>query len=342
MADAARPNAVVAAESSRGGVLATARPRGPSAWTRFNVDGSIVFIYALVILVALGASIYSERFRDPSNLTNVLRQTIVLGLLAIGQSLVILAGGIDMSIALIARLSTLIVAVLFGGNPALILPLLALGCVVGALLGLINGVIITRVYASPFIVTFGMFSILSGVSLAIASGPVGRVPPEYLNLYDASLGPLPISVIVMALIWLGGWLLTSRTRFGRALYAVGGSQRVARLSAIPVSRTLVVAYVLSGLCGAAGGLFILARTGVGDPKMADGLEFQSIVAVALGGISLSGGRGSILGTLGGVLLLGVVANMFNILQVDSFFQQLILGLIVLITVATYRTQKAVA
>jgi len=187
-----------------------------------------------------------------------------------------------------------------------------------------------------------MFSILSGISLAIASSPVGVIPSVYLTLYDGAVGPMPISVLVMAVVWLGAWVLASRTPFGRALYAVGGSQRVARLSAISVSRTLVVAYVLSGLCGAAGGLFILARTGVGDPKMADGLEFQSIVAVALGGISLSGGRGSILGTLGGVLLLGVVANMFNILQVDSFFQQLILGLIVLITVATYRTGKTSA
>jgi ribose transport system permease protein len=312
---------------------------GAAAW-RPRVDGSIVFIYALVLLVGVGAGIYSERFRDPSNLTNVLRQTIVLGLLAIGQSLVILAGGIDMSVALIARVSTLIVAVLFGGNDALILPLVALGLLIGAGLGLINGLIITRVYASPFIVTFGMFSILNGIALAIASSPVGKIPPAFLTVYDASLGPLPVSVIAMALVWAGAWLLSSRTRFGRALYAVGGSQRVARLSAINVSRVLLVAYVLSGLCSAAGGLFILARTGVGDPKMAEGLDFQSIVAVALGGISLSGGRGSLLGTLGGVLLLGVVANMFNILQVDSFFQQLILGLVVLITVATYRTGKA--
>ena len=306
---------------------------------RLPIDGSIVFIYALVALVVVGAGLYSERFRDPGNLTNVLRQTIVLGLLAMGQSLVILAGGIDMSVALVARVSTLIVAVLFGGNQALILPLVALGLAIGALLGLVNGLIITRVYASPFIVTFGMFSILSGISLAIASSPVGKIPPAYLTLYDASLGPLPLSVLAMAGLWAVAWLLTRRTRFGRALYAVGGSQRVARLSAINVSRTLVGAYVLSGLCSAAGGLFILARTGVGDPKMAEGLDFQSIVAVALGGISLSGGRGSMLGTLGGVLLLGVVANMFNILQVDSFFQQLILGLVVLITVATYRTGK---
>jgi ribose transport system permease protein len=326
----------VARADSPPGVSAARRP---GVW-RMPVDGSIVFIYALVLLVGVGAGVYSERFRDPGNLTNVLRQTIVLGLLAIGQSIVIIAGGIDMSIALIARVATLIVAVLFGGSESLIVPLLLVGLTIGGALGLVNGLIITRVYASPFIVTFGMFSILSGISLAIASSPVGKIPPAYLGIYDARLGPVPMSVMAMAAVWLVAWVLTSWTRFGRALYAVGGSQRVARLSAIHGSRTLVAAYVLSGICGAAGGLFILARTGVGDPKLADGLEFQSIVAVALGGISLSGGRGSLLGTLGGVLLLGVVANMFNILQVDSFFQQLILGLVVLVTVATYRTRKA--
>src|SRR5919206_1677795 len=198
--------------------LPVGRPRlGAAAW-RPRVDGSIVFIYALVLLVGVGASVYSERFRDPGNLTNVLRQTIVLGLLAIGQSLVILAGGIDMSIALIARVSTLIVAVLFNGNDTLILPLVALGLVIGAGIGLLNGLIITRVYASPFIVTFGMFSILNGISLAIASSPVGKIPPSYLTVYDASLGPLPLSVLAMALVWAAAWLLTSRTRFGRALY----------------------------------------------------------------------------------------------------------------------------
>src|SRR5919201_851239 len=325
--------------AGRSGSMALPRARAMNA-PKLRLDGSILFIYALVLLVAIGAGAYSERFSDPGNLTNVLRQTIVLGLLAIGQSLVIIAGGIDMSVALIARLSTLIVSVLFSVDDARIFPLLALGLGLGGALGFVNGLIITRVYASPFIVTFGMFSILSGVSLAIASSPVGKVPAAFLEIYDARVGPLPLSVIGMGLLWAAAWMLTSRTRFGRALYAVGGSQRVARLAAINVSRTLLIAYVLSGLLGAAGGLFILARTGVGDPKMADGLEFQSIVAVALGGISLSGGRGSMLGTLGGVLLLGMVANMFNILQVDSFFQQLILGLVVLITVATYRTQRA--
>src|SRR5919201_1359646 len=134
--------------AGRSGSMALPRARAMNA-PKLRLDGSILFIYALVLLVAIGAGAYSERFRDPGNLTNVLRQTIVLGLLAIGQSLVIIAGGIDMSVALIARLSTLIVAVLFAGDEARIFPLLALGLGLGGALGFVNGLIITRVYASP-------------------------------------------------------------------------------------------------------------------------------------------------------------------------------------------------
>ena len=129
-----------------------------------------------------------------------------------------------------------------------------------------------------------------------------------LSIYDARIGTIPINVIVMILIWVLAWVFTTRTRTGRALFAVGGSERVARLSAIRVNKTLVLTYVISGIFAALAGLFLLARTGVGDPSAAEGLDFQSVVAVAIGGISLYGGKGSILGTLGGVLLLGMLSN----------------------------------
>ena len=316
-----------------------ATPRAGLWPARLRDNGSVVFIYALVLLVGGLAAYLSPNFREPSNLINILRQTIVLGLVAIGQSMVILTGGIDMSIGTIAKVAALTVAVLFGGNDALAIPLTLLGLGIGAGLGLLNGLMITRLNASPFIITFGLFSILRGIALAIASGPVGQIPASYLQIYDARLGTIPLNVIAMALLWALAWLTLTRTPFGRAIYAVGGSARVARLSAINVPRTLLAAYTLSGLCGAAAGLFILTRTGVGDPSLGDNLEFQSIVAVALGGISLYGGKGSIIGTLGGVLLLGVVSNVFNILQVSVFYQQLLLGLIVLIAVATLRSGR---
>jgi ribose transport system permease protein len=305
-------------------------------------NASTLLIYGLILLVAGTTAIFAQNFRQPANLISILRQSIVLGLLAIGQSMVLLTGGIDMSVAMIARTVALVVATLFSANSnnSLILPLILLGIVLGTLLGSLNGTLITRTHASPFIITLGMAGILRGVNLAIATTPIRGVPVDYLKIYDAKIGIVPVNVIVMALIWILAYLFTTRARPGRALYAVGGSERVARLSAIKINRTWVMAYALSGLCAALAGLFFLARTGVGDPGTAEGMDFQSIVAVALGGISLYGGKGSIVGTLGGVLLLSIVSNVFNIVQVNIFYQQLLLGLVVLIAVAAYKSPRS--
>ena len=315
-----------------------------SRWSKsIRNNASLLFIYGLILVVALYTATVAENFRTFSNMANILRQTILLGLIAIGQIVVILTGGIDMSVAMIARIVALTVATIFAAqnsNPALILPLILLGLVIGVSLGAMNGLLITRTHANPFIITFGVANILRGVGLAIATTPIRGIPKPYMKIYDAKIGIIPINVIVMGLIWVAAWLFLNRARLGRALYAVGGSERVARLSAINVNRTLMAAYMFSAFCAAVAGLFILSRSGVGDPITAEGMDFQSIVAVALGGISLYGGRGSILGTLGGVLLLVMMSNVFNILQVNIYVQQLFLGFIVLLAVAAYKSPKA--
>ena len=307
-------------------------------------NGSIFLIYGIIILIAGAAAIYSENFRTPSNMANILRQSIILGLLAIGQSLVILTGGMDISIDMMARTVALVIATLFAtyeSDPGLILPLILLGVAIGVVLGGMNGLLITRTHANPFIITFGIAFILRGVNLAISTTPIRGVPSEFLRIYDTKVGIIAVNVIVMALIWFLVWLFTTRTSLGRALYAVGGSERIARLSAIRINRTLVWAYVLSGFFASLAGLFVLSRMGVGDPGTAEGMTFQSIVAVAVGGISLYGGRGSIIGTLGGVLLLTILSNVFNLMQVNIYYQQLLLGLVVLIAVAAYRSPRTV-
>ena len=313
-------------------------------WARFiRNNASILLIYGIISLVISIAAISNENFRTPSNLLNILRQSIILGLFAIGQSVVVLSGGIDMSVAQVARIVGLTVATIFAAqqsNPALILPLILLGLLIGTVIGAFTGIIITQTHANPFIITFGIASILRGVNLAISTTPIRGIPKPYLQIYEAKIGIIPVNVIVMALIWIAAYLFTTRTRPGRALYAVGGSERVARLSAIPYNRTLVMAYIFSGFCAATAGLFLLARTGVGDPSAAEGMDFQSIVAVALGGISLYGGKGSVIGTLGGVLLLATLSNVFNLLQVNIYYQQLLLGLVVLITVAAYKSPRS--
>lgn len=313
------------------------------SWRSFvRNNGSVILIYAIIIVLAGIASVFSDRFLTPSNLLNILRQSIVLGLLAIGQTLVLLTGGMDISSEQVARLVGLTVATIFAANasnPALILPLILLGIVMGAALGGINGLLITRTHAVPFIITFGVSFLLRGINLAISTTPIRGIPDEYLAIYDTKIGIVPVNVIVMALIWYGVWLFTTRVRWGRNIYAVGGSERIARLAAIRVNWTVISAYVLSSVFAALAGLFLLSRTGVGDPNAADGMTFQSIVAAAVGGISLYGGRGSIWGTLGGVLLLTVLANFFNLMQVDIFYQQLLLGAIVLIAVAAYKSKS---
>jgi ribose transport system permease protein len=307
-------------------------------------NGSIFLIYGFIILIAGMAAIYSETFRTASNMANILRQSIILGLIAIGQSMVVLTGGMDISIDMIARTVALTVATLFAtyeSDSSLIVPLLFLGVTVGVTLGGINGVLITRTHANPFIITFGMASILRGVNLAISTTPIRGIPSPYLRIYDAKIGIIAINVIVMGIIWYAVWLFSTRTRLGRSLFAIGGSERVAQLSAIRINWTLVSAYVLSGFFAALAGLFVLARMGVGDPGTAEGMTFQSIVAVAVGGISLYGGKGSLIGTLGGVLLLTMISNVFNLMQVNIYYQQLLLGLVVLIAVAAYRSPRSV-
>jgi ribose/xylose/arabinose/galactoside ABC-type transport system permease subunit len=299
--------------------------------------GPVVFIYGVTIAMIVVASALSPDFRQVTNMTEILRQSIVLGLVTIGQVYVLLAGGIDMSVGMTARVVGLAVAVAVN---ATILPwyvLIILGLLAGGLIGLVNGMLITRIGAAPFIVTLGMLGVLHGVALAITDGPTGEVPDVFLTAYDAAIGPLPVAVVVMALIWALAWLVLTRTQFGRDIYAVGGSNRVARLAAIGVKATQTRTYVIAGVCSAAGGMFLLSRSGVGDPSLGQDLEFQSIVAAAIGGVSLYGGRGSLIGALGAVLLVSVSSNLFDLLHVSAYYQQLALGLIVLVGVAVYKS-----
>lgn len=320
--------------------VAQRRPQRMSKFFRHN--GPVLLIYLFIIILGITATIFSDRFLTAPNLINIFRQSIVLGLLAIGQTAVLLTGGMDISVDMVARLVGLVVATLFaatGSNPGMILPLVFLGVILGVVVGGINGLLITSTHAVPFIITFGVAFILRGINLAISTTPIRGIPEAYLEIYNARIGVVPVSVIAMALVWVVAWIFTTRTRVGRNIYAVGGSERIARLSAINVRRSVIHAYIISSVFAALGGLFLLSRTGVGDPSAAEGLTFQSIVAAAIGGISLYGGRGSILGTLGGVLLLTLLTNIFNLMQINIFYQQLFLGFIVLIAVAAYKTKS---
>lgn len=299
-------------------------------------NGAVVLIYAITILFIVVASILSPTFRDPANLLDVLRQSTVLGLVTIGQLFVMLGGGIDMSVGMIARVIGLGIAVAMTtlGIPPLVAIPLAL--IAGTLIGLVNGAIVARFSAQPFIATLGMMGVLYGVALAISNGPTKMVPLVMLSIYDTTVGPVPAAVIAMALIWALAWWILRATRFGRGVYSVGGSPKVARLAGLHGERIVMLTYAISGLVSAAAGIFLLARSGVGNPNMAIGLEFQSIVAAAIGGISLYGGRGSVIGAVGAVILISVISNLFDLFQISAYYQDLALGLIVVFAVAVHK------
>jgi ribose/xylose/arabinose/galactoside ABC-type transport system permease subunit len=296
----------------------------------------ILVVYTLLLLMVIGASLTADRFLTERNIFNVLRQAAFLGVAAIGQTLVILTGGIDLSIGSLVKLSLLVSALVMDGQPALTLPAVAVTLLLGASIGAIHAFLITRLQVAPFIVTLGSYSILRGLSFALATKPVGGASPGMLALYDLKVGPVPVLVIGFALLLVAVVIMLRRTRFGRYIYAIGSNEQGARLAGLPVDRVKYGVYILCSMLTALTGLLYLSRMGIGDPSVGDGLELQTITAVILGGTSLFGGRGGVIGTLGGVLLLGLTSNLLVVLRVNQWIQELIEGAIIVGAVALYK------
>lgn len=311
------------------------------AATRNPVGAAYAAVYALLVVLVVYGAASEPAFRTWDNAVNVLNQSIVLGLVAIGQTLVVLSGGIDFSVGGVVKVSVVVGAIVMNGREGLVVPAILASLAVGLAIGLANGLVVTQLAANPFIVTFGMASVLRGIVFTISTAPIGLAATGYLQIYDASLGSLPYAVIVMAVLWALAWLVAARTPFGRSLYAVGGNDVVARLAGMRPDRVRVAVYALSGVLAAFAGIYALARSGIGDPTAGDNLEFDAITAVALGGTSLYGGVGGVGGTLGGVLLLTLVSNVFNLLQISSWYQGMLRGAIILAAVALYVRRRRV-
>ena len=311
-------------------------PTSAPRFSNLRRQAPILVVYGLLLVMFIVASLYADRFLTSRNLINVLRQTAFLGTVALGQTLVILAGGIDLSVGSLVKLTVLVTAIVMNGHPENTWLAVLVGLAMGAGVGVIHALLITRLRVAPFIATLGTYSILRGVSLAIASKPVGKASPAMLALYDARIGSIPLIVAGFVLLLLLLWWMLRRTVFGRYIYAIGGSEPAARLSGLPVDRVKFGAYVLCSLLASLTGLLYLSRMGLGDPNVGEGLELQSITAVILGGTSLAGGSGSLFGTLGGVLLLGLTNNLLVAFNVSNYIQDLIEGLIIVGAVALYK------
>ena len=308
----------------------------PGRWSALRRSIPYLIVYGLIAVLLVYGTASSDRFLTDRNLLNLLRQAVFIGTVAFGQTLVILSGGIDLSVGSVVKVTVLVSAILMNGEPANV-PLAILATIgIGIVVGLVHAAVITRFKVAPFIVTLGTYSILRGIAYTISSTPVGRAAPEVVRFYDLKIGPLYALIILFLLLFMLGVFVLRRTRFGRYIYAIGGNEQVARLSGIRVTRIKYGVYVLCSLLAALTGLFSLSRSGVGDPNIGEGLELEAITAVVLGGTSLFGGRGGLIGTFGAVLLLGLVGNLLVVLNVNQWLRDLIEGAIIVIAVALYK------
>lgn len=315
--------------------MLTSAARGRRWWSNAR-QGPVLTIYAVLAVMVGGVAAHSEMFRGADNIFDVLRQAVVLGVVSSGQTLVILAGGIDLSVGSVVKLVVLLSAGQMNGDGSVALPwcLVLLG--LGLAVGLVNGLLVTRLKVAPFIVTLGTFSVLRGVALGYSNTPVGSIPDSLTGFYNGGLGPVPYPVLLLATVVLLVATTLRWTPFGRHVYAVGGNREVARRMGLSVNRVTISVFSLCGLAAAAAGLLYASRVGLGDPVVGEGLELDSITAVVLGGTSLFGGRGGIWGTLAGVLVLSFIGNIMTLEQISNWYQQLIRGLIIVIAVAAYK------
>jgi ribose transport system permease protein len=273
-------------------------------------------------------------FLTTRNIGNVLAQTAVISVLSLGQLLVIVTGGIDLSVGSTLALATVVGAVLFRSDgPAVLVLAVMLGA--GLAVGLVNGVLFVKGrIPHPFIVTLATLTLARGLALWLSDGRPIQGMPEVIGVIggDSVLGWLPVSTFVVVAVAVAVWMLLRRVVWGRWIYAVGGNLEAARRTAIPTSWVLVSVYVFSGLTAGIAAVLTAGRTNAGAPTFGDLAELDAIAAVIIGGASFLGGRGKVGHALVGALMIGVIRNAMNLANLESFFQLIVLGLVILIAV----------
>jgi len=313
-------------------------PRGLQALRNRLGVSQAVAIWFVVLALILTASLLSPAFFRTRNLLNVLRQAATLGIISVGQTVVVLSGGADLSQATVMTLSAVVAFKYLGGDDAMIAPVILMCLALGGAIGVCNGVMVSKINVPPFLMTLGTRTIVFGLALMFTKGaPQGHTTP----LFRAVLGQtyllgIPGQVLIWVLVVLLGWILLTKAAFGRRLYAVGGNLRAARLAGVRTERVLVAAYALSGVLAALGGLVLGARSGNADNVMGNGYELSAIAAVVIGGTSFAGGRGGVMGTVGGVLMMTVLQNLLNILGVSPHAYLIAMGIVIIAAVVSLR------
>jgi ribose/xylose/arabinose/galactoside ABC-type transport system permease subunit len=288
-------------------------------------------LYAGLAVAILAVFLAIPTFRTGNNLNNLILRCVPLLAVAAGQTFVLISGGIDLSVGAIVSLSTCVASVTMGRSVVLGV-LLALAS--GAVVGLVNGVGITRLKINPFLMTLGMMTITNGIALFIRPYPGGVIPAAYSGFVLLRVGGFPlVPFLLLCAVTAVSLLILRRSRFGRRLYAVGGNSEAVRLAGISVGSITVRTYIVSGLFAALAGLYLTSRIATGDPAVGRPFQIDSITASVIGGTALTGGKGDVAGTLLGTIVLTLLGNVFNLLDIDIYWQQILRGLILFAVVS---------
>ncbi|OQY32545.1 MAG: sugar ABC transporter permease [Spirochaetaceae bacterium 4572_59] len=303
----------------------------------FNISNKkLLKDYGLVLAfmgICLVLSILSPSFIKPANLLNILRQTSINGILAVGMTFVIITGGIDLSVGSITAVAAVVASSFAHPGEHSIVFVIFSGLGVGLLLGFINGLFIAKAKLAPFIATLGMMTIARGMALVYTSGrPVINLSDQYNYIGGGYIGGIPVPVYIYGLVVIISFFVLRFTVFGRRVYAVGGNELSAKYSGIKTSNIKTLVYMISGMLSGLAGIVLSSRVMSGNPSAGTSYELDAIAAVVIGGTSMTGGVGTIFGTVIGALMIGVINNGLDLLNVSSYFQQIVKGSIIIFAV----------
>jgi len=307
----------------------------------FSANPGLPVYLVLGALFLLAWYLIGTRFVTYDNVLSILQRSVGLGIVAAGQTLAILVGSLDLSVAYLISVTAVVASALMNGDPNMIVPAVAVVIGIGVLVGLTNGLIITKLRVNAFIATLGVGLILRGILNATVDNFTGSVPQQFQVLAYGGIGPVPWSVLLLAIVVFAVWFLLRHTRLGHHMYAVGGDEETARLSGVRSHRVIIAAHVLCSLTAVGTGLFLASQLRAGAPWVGPQgfYDLESIAAVVVGGTALAGGRGGVLGTLGGVFILALLDNVFNQLQINAYVKEIIRGMIIVAAVAVYAVRS---
>jgi len=313
-------------------LLGKAGARTRRRWVDF------AFIAAFVVLLLITATV-SDVFFTQRNLSNLLRQAVTNGVLSLGMLVVILTGGIDLAVGSVVALTAVMVSGMSEQGMPLFLAIL-ICLVVGVAAGAVNGFFIARFKLQPFIVTLATMGAIRGLVFVYSDIPITPSDPAFRAVLGAGfVGPFPVSALIMLACYPIVWFFLNRAKAGRAIVAIGGNEEAVRLAGISVTWHIFLAYMISGLFAALAGVILASRLGIAQPSVGSGFELDAIAACVIGGAILGGGGGSTFGTLAGVVSLGMIDNLLNLFNVQSYYQQIFKGVIILVAVLARRKQR---